>query len=356
MRLDVLNFIVVTLYGNVLMLLFTKQKVSKAHAAGLTLLYLFSGFLNLLLHEFVSNDVLYMLYPLTVHLPLLVYYICAMKTPLPQAVFALTAAYVLTTPRKWLCLLAAYALGGSTPAAVAAEIGVTAVLLFAVAKLAAPAVVRVFSLKIREASFLWILPTVFYIVTYATTVYSDCLFRHAEISIPILSTVLALFCIGFAVYFFDCAFEKVNNRHNRDLLALQQCAAERMAAMLDGGESYFCENKTVNAFLSMYQAAAKASGILFVCNCNLPSGTKLATLLAVLTAVLDDALGKAKEYIKLEALQKNGQLCLMAQTDASAVYNAAMLATLNAVAHENNGILHTDTTYYSILISMKKET
>ena len=286
MRLDVLNFIVVTLYGNVLMLLFTKQKVSKAHAAGLTLLYLFSGLLNLLLHEFVSNDVLYMLYPLTVHLPLLVYYICAMKTPLPQAVFALTAAYVLTTPRKWLCLLAAYALG----------------------------------------------------------------------SIPILSTVLALFCIGFAVYFFDCAFEKVNNRHNRDLLALQQCAAERMAAMLDGGESYFCENKTVNAFLSMYQAAAKASGILFVCNCNLPSGTKLATLLAVLTAVLDDALGKAKEYIKLEALQKNGQLCLMAQTDASAVYNAAMLATLNAVAHENNGILHTDTTYYSILISMKKET
>lgn len=352
--MDILNFITVTLYGNIIMLLFTDKTKNKLQICGIFTLYLLCGLINLLLHQSLSNHLLYMLYPFTVHLPLLLYYIYVMKTPFSQAVFALTAAYILTTPRKWICIFTAHLLGGSIVANAASEILLTALLLFLIAKFIAPVVTKIFASDKKEANYLCLMPAAVYVITYATTVYSDLLFQYPMVTIPVLTSVLSIFFIGFEVYFFDYAHEKADSRHSKELLELQLCSVERLAGYVDGAENYFCENKTVNAFLSMYQAATEKKGVLFVCSCNLPSAINTFEILAVITSMLDDAINTAKQYIKLEALQKKNQISIMVQTDGASTYKQSALKTLRSFVEKNNGIVDTDKNHYKIQISIKK--
>lgn len=56
--MDILNFITVTLYGNIIMLLFTDKTKNKLQICGIFTLYLLCGLINLLLHQSLSNHLL----------------------------------------------------------------------------------------------------------------------------------------------------------------------------------------------------------------------------------------------------------------------------------------------------------
>ena len=349
------NFVIVTLYGMTIMLLFTKEKKSAAQIAGLGALFLLGGLLNLALSQRLSRSILYMLYPLTVHAPLMLYYAFVIKTPFYQNVFALTAAYMLTTPRKWLTEFMVYLLGGGMAVSVISEAAVSAALILLIAKFAAPRVIKIFDLEQREIKYIAVLPAAAYTITYATTVYSDLLFSRPTVTIPVLTTVLTVFFIGFEVCFFDYTNEKTEIRHSRELLDLQLRSVERLAGHLDGAENYFCADKRINAFLSMYRAAARAKNTVFVCGCSLPDGAGTADFLVVLTCMLDDAVSGAREYIRFDAAQKNDQLCIMTMTDGAANYDPILITTLNTVVKRHSGIIYTDKNNYKIQISIKKE-
>ena len=353
-RVVIYNFVIVTLYGMTIMLLFTKEKKSAAQIAGLGAVFLLGGLLNLVLATRLSRSTLYRLYPLTVHAPLLLYYIFVIKSPFYQSVFALTAAYMLTTPRKWLIELMIYLLGGGMAASVISETAVSVVLILLIAKFAAPRVIKIFDSEQRETRYIAVLPAAAYEIAYATTVYSNVLFSRPTVTIPVLTTVLTVFFIGFEVYFFDYTNEKTEIRHSRELLDLQLRAVERLAVHLDSEGNYFCADKTVNAFLSMYRAAAKAENTVFVCGCNLPEGAGTADFLVALTCMLDGAIGSAGEYIRFDAAQKNGQLCIMTMTDGAAVYDPTLMTTLKTVVKRHSGIIYTDKNNYKIQISIKK--
>ena len=352
--LDVLNFVTVTLYGCIIMILFMNETENKLHICGLFAICLLGGILNLVLRQKFSNGILYMTYPLTVHLPLLLYFIFVMKNSVYGAIFALTAAYMLTTPRKWLCILVTHLLGGGALAEAAAEIGVSVVLLLLIAKFMSKIVRKIFAGGPKEAKYLCILPAAVYVITYATTVYSDFLMSRPNITIPVLTTALSVFFIGFEIYFFDYVFERVNVRHSKQLADLQLRSVERLAECIGGGETYFCENKTVNGFLSMYKSAAAAKNIFFVCNCNLPENINTFDVLVIIASVLDDALNTAKQYIRFEAVRNKNQISIKAETDGKGIYDNAMLATLDSSVKKNNGMIYTDKENYKIQISIKK--
>ena len=352
--LEVLNFVTVTLYGNVIMYLFTEEEKDRVRLLGLAVLYLFCGALNLFLHRHFSDELLYMLYPFTVHLPLLVYYVTAVGTPLYRAIFALTAAYMLTTPRKWISVAAAYLCGGGVAASAASEIIVSAVLLWLIAKFMAPAVIGIFKSNANEADWLCLPTATAYLVTYAVTVYSDALVRFPSVTIPVLTTLLSVFFIVFEIYFFEYLSKKTQLRYRRDLFDVQLHSVKKLAEYIGGGEEFFCKNKMANAFLSMYKKAAEKKGVLFVCNCNLPEETADFDMLAVLTTLLDDALYGAEKFVKAEVLQNKLQICINISTDAPGVYGNTALDTVEAIVSANNGMLYTDMNRYQIKISIRK--
>ena len=353
MSLDVLNYIIVTLDGNIITLLLTPKKKTAPQLAGLAGVFVFSGLLNLLLWKVLDVGVLYMLYPLTVHMPLLLYYIFAVRTPVYKAVFAITAAYMLTTPRKWLCVLILFWIGGGVARTVLTEVLVSAVLIILTAKFLAPVVMRIFEADNRETNLFCLLPAAVYTITYATTVYSDFLYSYPMITIPVLTTALSVFFISFVIYFFDYTNTKTNSRHSRELVELQLRSVEKLAEHTNIAETYFCGNKTINAFLSVYKANADANGILFRCDCNLTDGLQnVFEVLVIVSAILDDALGKAKKYVRFEAVQKNKQVCIMAETDGASDYDKTMLAILKSVADKYRGVLYTYEDSYKIQMSI----
>lgn len=358
---DVVNFIVVTVYGSVLTLLFAKDKCGTAELCGMSGVFVFGGLLNLMLSVFASlgNDVLYMLYPLTVHLTLLLFIVFVLKVRFCRALFALTTAYILTTPRKWLFVLLGNvfyrAFGENIFSDTAAEIIPSALILVLTAKFAVPSVRRVFGSKEKETDLLCILPAAVYVMIYATTVYSDFLYGRPEITMPILTTLLSIFFIAFTVFVFDLVSGKRELRHSEELLEIQHRAVSKLSRFIGGDERWYCKNTLINDYLSMYDAAAKSAGILFVCNCNFSEETDTDAALVIITSILDDALGKAKKHIKLEALRKRNRIDIMVEADCGADYGSSLLLTLGSAVRKNNGIIYSDESIYKIQISIKGE-
>lgn len=363
---DVVNFIVVTLYGSIITLLFAKNKCGISELCGMIAVFVFGGLLNLGLSVFakLGNDVLYMVYPLTVHLPLLLFCVFVLKVRFCRALFALTTAYILTTPRKWLFVflkqLFSLLFGGSTLDAnlfvsAAADIISSAVILAVTVKFAVPSVRRVFGSKEKETDLLCILPAAVYVVIYATTVYSDFLYGRPEITMPILTTLLSMFFIAFTIFVFDLVSGKRELRHSEELLEMQHRAVSKLSHFIGGDERWYCKNTLINDYLSMYDAAAKSAGILFVCNCNFSEDTETDASLVIITSILDDVLGKAKKHIKLEALRKRNRIDIMVEADCGADYGASLLPTLGGAVRKNNGIIFSDENIYKIQISIKGE-
>ncbi len=351
--MDIFNYIVVTLYGYIITLLFTKETKALRHAIGLCALFCASGIINLALYKSVSAQTLYMLYPLTVHLPLFIYFMLFLKSSFYETLFALTTAYMLTEPRKQLCELLSYALGGNTLAIVFSEIFVSAVLLFLIKKFLSPIVIRIFKSEKKEANYLCIIPTAIYLITYALTVYSDFLYRFPVITIPVLTSVLSVLFICFLLFFFEYICFNEDIRHGRELLNLQLMSAKKLIDYMDKSGTSLCQNKTVNAFLCMYQKEAKQKNIDFVCfsNLNETSGD-ISETAVIITSMLDDAMERANSRIEFEISQKNGQLCAMALSDAKGIYSPSMLGVLNSIAKKYGGMLYTDETSYKVQISV----
>lgn len=226
--MDAFYYIIVTVFGNIVTALFTKEKKSAKTIVHLILLFALCGVENLILQQRLSTDLIYILYPLTVHLPLILYYIFVLKTPVCQAIFAVTGAYMLTTPRKWICLFFKNMINGGAAADILIQICVSAGLIFVVYKSVSPVVIKIFSFGKQEVNYLCVMPLTAYIITYATTVYSDVLFKYPSITIPLLTTVMSVSFIGFEVYFFNYSVEKSNLQHAQELFKMQINSAKKL--------------------------------------------------------------------------------------------------------------------------------
>ena len=108
------------------------------------------------------------------------------------------------------------------------QICVSAGLIFVVYKSVSPVVIKIFSFGKQEANYLCVMPLTAYIITYATTVYSDVLFKYPSITIPLLTTVMSVSFIGFEVYFFNYSAEKSNLQHAQELFKMQINSAKKL--------------------------------------------------------------------------------------------------------------------------------
>ena len=350
--MDAFYYIIVTVFGNIVTALFTKEKKSAKTIVHLILLFALCGIENLILQQRLSTDLIYMLYPLTVYLPLILYYIFVLKTPVCQAIFAVTGAYMLTTPRKWICLFFKNMINGGAAADILIQICVSAGLIFVVYKFVSPVVIKIFSFGKQEANYLCVMPLTAYIITYATTVYSDVLFKYPSITIPLLTTVMSVSFIGFEVYFFNYSAKKSNLQHAQELFKMQINSAKKLFLSKEE-ENFFCKNQAANSLLSMYKYAAKEKNILFACSCKLPEDTDSAEVFAILSYILNSALNSAKSYIKLEILKIKNQIFIKVQTDGDASYETSFLNTLQLACSKSGGMLYTNNKQYDIQVAIK---
>lgn len=142
------------------------------------------------------------LYPLIVHIPVILFIKLYLKKTLPVAVISVMTSYLCCKTPRWLAIIALHFWESEDAYLIGNSLGILAA-FYLIMKYAAPSVNRAMSYSKHTLYLFGSLPILFYFFDYATTVYSDFLFSGSRIVIEILPSVLSMFYIIFVMVYYN---------------------------------------------------------------------------------------------------------------------------------------------------------
>lgn len=303
------------------------------------------------------------LYPLIIHLPLIVIFSLYYKCPWPISAVSVLSGYLCCQAPRWFGFLAGAALGSGLADHI---FYIVAVFLFYyfLKRYVAGSVRQLMEVSTKSCLFLGGVPLFYYMFDYITTIYTDVLYRGTKWAVQFMPSTISVFYFAFVILYYAETQKQATLQRERDMLdaqfrlaqtefaslrQLQQNAASyrhdmrHHFALLQGLASEerideikeylrtaqsdmdaitpmrFCENETVNLILSSFAAKAKQSGIMLTIEAKLPdflaySDTELCSLLS---NALENAIQASeqipdsnKRIIRLRMYSKNTKLCI----------------------------------------------
>lgn len=195
--LTLLHGAVLLTFGIALSVAFAGIRFSKQNFLVFLGLFLGSGALQVFALVTLSDELVWKLYPLITHLPLIALLSVHYRKTLATALSSVFTAYMCCQPAKWLGVITRQATGSG-----AVEFMVRIACLLAVGyfimRYCAPCLAAIYSKEPRNVYIFGIVPTVYYLFDYLTGVYTDLMLR----SNPIVAEFLPFFL--FFVYLLFC--------------------------------------------------------------------------------------------------------------------------------------------------------
>lgn len=339
--LDVFNYGLVLIYGLFLSVSIAGGCTEKRDKKLVALLCPVFLVLQSLFALTLGTDKTMQLYPLIVHLPLVLILTLALKKPLGVAVVSTCTAYLCCQPLRW-GKNAVEALTGSMLAADIAYIVLLVGVFWLCERFLVKAAYATMTYSRWTLLLFGSLPVTYYIFDYATTVYSNALYSNVLIISEFLPTVLVTFYILFLPAFYLETQKRAAAEMQRSMLTmeleqsqLEMDALHRMETqtavyqhdmrhhlnMLDGllsagkpgqAQEYikevqadieaitprrFCENQLVNLLCSSYTDKAQRQGAVLTVEARLPDALTISDteLCSLLSNGLENALRAVKE-------------------------------------------------------------
>lgn len=303
------------------------------------------------------------LYPLIIHLPLIVIFSLYYKRPWFISAVSVLSGYLCCQAPRWVGLLAGASLGSNLADHI---FYITSVFLFYyfLKRYVAGSVRQLMEASTKSCLFLGGVPLFYYIFDYTTTIYTDVLYRGTKWAVQFMPSSISVFYFVFVILYYAETQKQAALQRERDMLdaqfrlaqtefaslrQLQQNAASyrhdmrHHFALLQGLASKehieeikeylqtaqsdmdaitpirFCENETVNLIISAFATKAKQSGILFLVDTKLPDSLPLSDteLCSLLSNALENAIHACENItdskernIKLRMYSKNTKLCI----------------------------------------------
>jgi len=319
-------------------------------------------------YVFCSEELVWKLYPLITHLPLVLLLRVYYRKPLISAFSAICTAYLCCQPAKWFGLLV-YDLTQSAVAEYSLRIlvltlsGILAVIVLS------PRLSEIFSKDRKSVLIFGITPIVYYLFDYATRIYARAWVWDNPVVLEFLPFFLCMVFTVFCYVYYKEYEQKADAERKEQILritAQQQSREvetvrrnsqevrllrhdmrlflsglavciedgnrEKALEMISGYSShiegtrteYFCENDTINYVLSDFAAKCDAHQVPFRYTVEL-SEFKLDELLfcSVLSNALDNALNaqlslpEEQRQVKLMLKNSNGKLLLSVKNPVS---------------------------------------
>lgn len=352
---------VILLFGITLSAAFAGIRNNRENALVFLVLYLLSGGLQLGATLLFSADLVWKLYPVIAHLPLILLlcrYYC--KT-IPTALAATFSAYLCCQPAKWAGVVT-FQLTGSPVWEYVVRLAMLVIVGHVGLTYVAPCLSDIYNKERRSVCIFGIVPTVYYIFDYATGVYSDLWYSSNPIIAEFLPLVLALTHMVFCFVYYREYEQKADAQRNEEIMRItsQQQAKELMAVKrseqeirllrhdmrlllssidisIENGDTEkarelicaytdninrtkverFCANDSVNYVLSDYAGRCKVEGIPFTHIIEMDA-LKVDEILfcSILSNALDNALNAQKSLpaekrsIRVMIKISNGKLLL----------------------------------------------
>lgn len=303
------------------------------------------------------------LYPLIIHLPLIMIFRLYFKRPWLISTVSVLSGYLCCQAPRWFGFLAG-ALFHSRFADHIAYMLTIILFYFFLKKYVAGSVRHLMEGSRKSCIFLGGVPFFYYLFDYTTTIYTDVLYTGAEWAVQFMPSTISIFYFVFVIIYHAETQKQASLQREKDMLdvqfklaktefaslrQLQQNAAAYRHDMrhhftflqglasegnIDEIKEYlqtaqsdmdaitpirFCENETVNLILSTFAAKAKKEEVDLTIDAKLPdlipfSDTELCSLLS---NALENAIqatrqieDKDKRHISLRLFEKNTKLCI----------------------------------------------
>lgn len=303
------------------------------------------------------------LYPLIVHLPIIIILSLYYKCPWHISAISVLTAYLCCQVPRWIGFLAGTAFGSK----IADHLFYIVAVFLSYYLLKKYVIASVRQLMVKSPKSCLLLggvPLFYYIFDYVTTIYTDVLYSGAEWAVQFMPSTVSIFYFVFVILYYVETQKQADFQRERDMLDTQLRQAQREfeslkqlqqnaaayrhdmrhhLALLQGLASKglineineylktaqsdmdaitpirYCENETVNLILSYFASKAKQWEIMLEIDVRLPdflafSDTELCSLLSnAMENAIKAAQGigdSSKRHIKLRMYSKNNKLCI----------------------------------------------
>lgn len=319
----------VLLFGIAVSVCFSGVERSKKNIAITGAFYLFALLIQIVCWQMSGLEQTKALYPLIVHLPLVIFLIVFLKRSCLVSLSSVFAAYLCCQIPKW------FASTGETIfqtqlAYHLSYIPAMALCYFCLRKYVAAPVSRVMAQSKKSCLLFGTVPLLYYIFDYVSTIYTDWLYSGSKVAVQFIPSVVSMFYFVFVlIYYAETQKEKAAQwernwiasqlkeakaefdtlsrmqeqtrqyRHDmRHHFTLLQSLAvngevEKIIGYLQTAESdleaftpvRYCENETVNLLLSSFDTIAEQADVVLSVEAGVPevlpiSGTELCSLLS----------------------------------------------------------------------------
>ena len=302
-----------------------------------------SGCLQVLAMLTASDETVWKLYPLIAHLPLLTILCIVFRKPLETALAAIFTAYLCCQPSKW-CYLLSVRLTDSVTVGLAVRILCLIPVGYWVLFHLSSYLAKIFNKDTRSVCIFGIVPAVYYVFDYVTSIYAGLWISDKQILFEFLSFFMAVMYAGFCFLYYKEYEQKADalrkeqiirttvEQQAKEIKAVKQIEREirilrhdmrmflsTVAVSLENGETEkarelidsqitridgvrlkrFCSNEIVNYVISDYAARCREEETAFICSVELDELPVDEIMFAsILSNALDNALNAQKSLPK----------------------------------------------------------
>lgn len=310
------------------------------------------------------------IYPLIIHLPLILFLAFSFRKKIPAAMIAMMSAYLCCQLSNWFGILS-LALWERRELMYSVRILTNLWIAALILRFIAPSVAVILSKSTKIMLSFGLLPLLYYLFDYLTVVYSHLLYNGSEIILEMLPFILCIAYLIFCVIYFKEYNEKYEIEQHIQLIELQRAQHQKEIANLQNTEyeiarirhdmrhflmniktciendsnatalnsinelitsidqttlQRFCENDLVNTVLSYYENRARKNGILYHTTIQIPKDLPCSDMdfTSILANGLENALHavsqitEGKRYIDI-SLKMNGDKLLLSIKNPYAV-------------------------------------
>ncbi len=326
-------------------------------------LYIFFLLVQTVSWWFLGIDLTSKLYPLIIHLPLIVIFSLYYKRPWLISVVSVLSGYLCCQAPRWFGFLA----GSALHSKLADHIFYIAFVFLAyyfLKRYVAGSVRQLMEKSYKSCLFLGGVPLFYYLFDYITAIYTDILYSGAEWAVQFMPSTISVFYFVFVILYYAETQKQASLQREKDMLdaqfrlaqtefaslwQMQQNAAayrhdmRHHLALLQGLASRgnidelkeylrtaqsdmdtitpmrFCENETVNLILSAFNTKAKKAEIQLSIEAKLPDALPFSDteLCSLLSNALENAIHACEKIadsneriIHLRVYSKNTKLCI----------------------------------------------
>ncbi len=207
------------LFGVFLSAAFSQLRLTKRNILILLGICAFSGILQIAGLALFGEDMVWKLYPVITHLPLIAFLYFVYHRRFVTALAAVCSAYLCCQPAKWFGLLI-LSLTGSTVAEYIVRMCVLVTVGLLALRYFSPSLAALFTKNSASVCIFGAIPTVYYLFDYATVIYTDLWLSNNRLVAEFLPFLFCVIYILFCIIYYKGYEEKANLERKEQIIRI----------------------------------------------------------------------------------------------------------------------------------------